>query len=412
MKEKELFDMLENAEDAQVEELAESCPELTEAQLGRLLAKSEKKYIERKPAERQKSKNGEEFGDTASGVDRISRPVWLTPLYTAASLLLVVGMIAGGAVLFRHRGGDDIVIQPSGAITTDECTTIVTTTTAETSTAQTAFTTAASEEETTTTINYEESVYDNETGEWSPYIYPEADSLSTDGTCGEIAFDLAERSEEVYLISDGAVEREKPSGSLNYYGENAIWFTVDPSDDVYPYNYYDYKNQKMSDVPSVLFELVTDSRVSCTDDIKALLRSVYTEDNESYMWSCERLGSGCFDDLNVGDLLKADTCYWYIDYRGQLYVVGATGGKGYLGTTYFNDRPVIITDKTDSSFTAFVPYINTTRPLNEINEDDYPKGCAEFSIVYDTEVDGWRIESSTTLSYTIYKNLRKMATGE
>ena len=43
MKEKELFDMLENAEDAQVEELAESCPELTEAQLGRLLAKSEKK---------------------------------------------------------------------------------------------------------------------------------------------------------------------------------------------------------------------------------------------------------------------------------------------------------------------------------------------------------------------------------
>ena len=410
MKEKELFDMLENAEDAQVEELAESCPELTEAQLERLLAKSEKKYIERKPAERQKSKNGEEFGDTASGVDRISRPVWLTPLYTAASLLLIVGMIAGGAVLFRHRGGDDIVIQPSGAITTDESTTIVTTT-AETSTAQTTFTTAASEEETTTTINYEESVYDNETGEWSPYIYPEADSLSTDGTYGEIAFDLAERSEEVYLISDGTVEREKPSGSPHYYGENAIWFIIDPSDGVYSPNYYDFKNQRMSD-DKVIFELVTDSRVRCTDDIKELLRSVYTEDNESYMWFCERLGSGCFDDLNVGDLLKADTPYKYIDYRGQLYVFGAAGGKGYLGTTYFNDRPVIITDKTDSSFTAFVPYINTTIPLNEVNEEDYPKGCVEFSIVYDTEVDGWRIKSSTPLSYTLYKNLRKMATGE
>ena len=409
MKERELFDMLENADDRQIDQLAESCPELTEAQFERILAKSEKKYAEKKSA--QHTVSGDMVvGDSVSGVERISRPVWLTPLYTAASLILVAGMIAGGAILLRHRGGDDIVIQPSGAITTDESTTIVTTTTAENSTAQTTFTTAASEEETTTTINYEESVYDNETGEWSPYIYPEADSLSTDGTYGEIAFDLAERSEEVYLIS-GAVEREKPSGSSLYYGDNAIWFTVDPSDNVYPLTYYDYKNQRWSD-DKVLFELVTDSRVSCTDDIKELWRSVYTEDYGIYNLFCEALGSGCFDDLNVGDLLKGDTCYWYIDYRGQLYVVGATGGKGYLGTTYFNDRPVIITDKTDSSFTAFVPYIHTTGPLNEINEDDYLKGCAEFSIVYDTEVDGWRIKSSTTLSYTIYENLRKIATDE
>jgi len=135
MKERELFDMLENADDRQIDQLAESCPELTEAQFERILTKSEKKYAEKKSAKHTMS-GDMVVGDSVSGVERISRPVWLAPLYTAASLILVAGMIAGGAILLRHRGGDDIVIQPSGAITTDESTTIVTTTTAENSTAQ------------------------------------------------------------------------------------------------------------------------------------------------------------------------------------------------------------------------------------------------------------------------------------
>ena len=44
MKEKKLFDILGNAEDDSMERLTDKCPEITDAQLDKILAMSERKY--------------------------------------------------------------------------------------------------------------------------------------------------------------------------------------------------------------------------------------------------------------------------------------------------------------------------------------------------------------------------------
>ena len=44
MREKDLFDILENAENDSMERLIDKCPELSDEQLDRILAMSEKKF--------------------------------------------------------------------------------------------------------------------------------------------------------------------------------------------------------------------------------------------------------------------------------------------------------------------------------------------------------------------------------
>ena len=255
MKEKELFDMLENADDRQIDELAESCPELTSAQLERILAKSEKKYAEKKSAKQTMS--GEmEVGDTVSGVERVTRPVWLTPLYTAASLVLVAGLIT-------------VTTDESSPVTT---TTVVSATGTNTATAATTAstgtqTTAAAE--TTTASTAAEAV---------------STSAADDVEFQKIAFDLAERSEEVNLIVN-EFNFEVPSIPYEY---ETIWFAYDDDDRFVAdgfegyngHNNYTSENGTVKDIPyTILYHKVLDSRFHSTDDLRALVKSVYTDEN-------------------------------------------------------------------------------------------------------------------------------------
>lgn len=106
MKEKNLFDILGNAEDDSMERLTEKCPEITDAQLEKILAMSERKYkMKKKELERTgKDNNIIISGGSVAGVERVKRPAWLTPLCTAASLVLVAGIAIGSTIMFR-RGG-------------------------------------------------------------------------------------------------------------------------------------------------------------------------------------------------------------------------------------------------------------------------------------------------------------------
>ena len=86
MKDKNLFDMLENAEDDTMEKLTENCPEISDAKLEELLAETERRYTMKKKEigkirENTNTMNNE---DSVSGVDRVKRPSWLRPLCTGS----------------------------------------------------------------------------------------------------------------------------------------------------------------------------------------------------------------------------------------------------------------------------------------------------------------------------------------
>ena len=128
MNKKNIFDMLENAEDDSMHELTENCPEIGGEQFEKLLAGSERKYkMKKEEIERTRKDNnisGNEY--TVSGVDRVKRPVWLTPLVTAASLVLVTGAVISSVLFLNRNGGingGDSVTPAATAVVTDNTST-------------------------------------------------------------------------------------------------------------------------------------------------------------------------------------------------------------------------------------------------------------------------------------------------
>ncbi len=104
MKEKKIFDILENAENDSMNRLIEKCPEISDEQLDRIYAMSEKKFRKmKKGAERTKRDNNIKMtdNDTVEGVERSRRPVWLTTLSTAASIVLIAGIAVGSTVMIK-----------------------------------------------------------------------------------------------------------------------------------------------------------------------------------------------------------------------------------------------------------------------------------------------------------------------
>lgn len=118
MRRNNIFGVLENAEDSSMDRLIEMCPEITDEELEKILKKSEKKYKERK----KEMNRGITMtsNDSIEGVERSSRPAWMSGLSIAASLILIVGVIAGSTVLMRSgrvdHGGEDI--PPAVSVTT------------------------------------------------------------------------------------------------------------------------------------------------------------------------------------------------------------------------------------------------------------------------------------------------------
>ena len=100
MKEKNIFDILGNAEDDSMERLTDKCPEITEEQLNKILSLSEKKYkVKKKEILKDRTEKDNNIkmteNDVVEGVERVRRPVWLAPLCSVASLILVAGVVLG-----------------------------------------------------------------------------------------------------------------------------------------------------------------------------------------------------------------------------------------------------------------------------------------------------------------------------
>ncbi|NLT09821.1 MAG: hypothetical protein GXY08_09990, partial [Ruminococcus sp.] len=101
MKNKNVFDMLEDAEDEPMKELTDNCPDISKEQFERLLEKTERRYTMRKN-EIDKNIN-EQSENTVSGVERVKRPAWIKPITMAASFVLVAGMVIGSVALLNKN---------------------------------------------------------------------------------------------------------------------------------------------------------------------------------------------------------------------------------------------------------------------------------------------------------------------
>lgn len=128
MKDKNLFDILGNAEDDSMERLTDKCPEITDEQIEKIIAMSESKYRSQKKEilkNRTEKDNNIKMteNDVVEGVERMRRPVWLAPLCSAASLILVAGVVIGAmAFMRRDKPGkiDTGVINPAVTATTSK----------------------------------------------------------------------------------------------------------------------------------------------------------------------------------------------------------------------------------------------------------------------------------------------------
>ena len=385
MKKKNLFDMLENAEDELMNDFTDMSPEISDEQLEKLLAVSERNYkVKKEEIERTRKDNDMTAdADAVSGVDRVKRPVWLTPLLTAASVVLIGGAVFGSVALLKNNrnningGGDDTNIghyqtQPdltglSGATAGSATDTTVTETTATTTAA---VTTETAEELTSDT---------------------KAQDITVDDSFARYAYDMWTKGGDINaLLNDVGIERERVF----------LRFAVDPELGYSIPNFHENTEEILEN--TVLYSHVTDTRFTCTEDLRSYARTVFTEDRIRE-WGSEKTFSSGFDDIDEGDLLPADKIGHFIDYRGKLYIRCTGGGTGYLPAgDYIDELPVIIYNKTDTSFTAYIQ-----NSLFSYNSDTHIEElkCYEVKFVLDPEFNDWRIDDEIYRDAPVYKTM-------
>lgn len=406
MREKNLFDILGNAEDDSMERLTDKCPEITDAQLDRLLAMSERKYkMKKKDTEtnRTEKDNDITMSETVSGVERSRRPVWFTPLCTAASLILVAGIIFGGASLFRRHGkGGGDVVTPAVTVTTTSGTdtTMITTTVTANGTATTAADNNAkctTETGKTSAVTTTAAKDNNNSGSGNHGNDGSGTSgntaTSNDQEYADIAKDIYRNYNEMvifcYFMSKAELDKS-----------DYIWFMADPDTPYYTIDLSsDDPEYNCGESDKVFFARVTDSLFNSLDDIKKHVRKVFSTNSEEY----KKLFDLCSDDMDgieIGGRLNSEqTNYRYIEYKGELYASVADVNAGWIWESIFEEEPIIIADKTDHSFTAFFSCI-PTYPTGK-KEHDY-REARKVKFVLDSETGNWCMDEVTYLDYDVY----------
>ncbi len=375
MEDRRLFDLLGNAEDDSMERLYGRCPEIMDTQFDKLLAMSEKKYsVKKREIEANRTEKEKASGDV-TGVELGRRPAWITPLCTAASIILVTGLVIGSVTFFRRnsKGGGDI--PPVAAVTTTAASTVTTEEiTAAANTSETSTTTAAT--------TAEEYVYTTK-----PYKEPEEVFISE--YYGDTAAGLFRKDEEI-LGASGIIVN-------GYDTDDRLRFQTDPALGLYLYD-IENKGEMLKD--TAFYVHITDSRFHSINDLRNYLRTVYSEDNEHIKNFDENVGRAR-EDFSEDSVLKK--IYRYIEYNDKLYQYYSGGVSSCLPRVYKDDEPVLIADATDNSFTAYIHVW-----YGEINENDPEWGayCEEVELVLDPEYNEWRIESVTEREPSVYVNLR------
>ena len=384
MKNKNIFDMLENAEDELMDDFTDMSPEISDERLDKLLAVSERNYkMKKKEIERAKKDNNINYdADSVSGVERAKRPVWLAPLLTAASLVLVTGAVIGSIALLNRNG------RSVGG--NDDFSTATTSTVENTVISTTATGTAVTEESGTTVTTTVEETAVTEANTTEPNDVQQAGNISASDDLSRYVFEIYKRSEDISMALEGIGVQ---------CGTDYIMFNIDPEAG---YSCYDLEKKNGEWAQDRVFYLpVTDERFSSYDELRQYIRSAFSENCFVYT-SFIGNGKTGLDDVEVGGYLDSSKIGSYIEYRGKLYMFAPSGGKGYVPPVYSDDYPVIIANKTDTSFTAYITeYYGGASDFPDLENCS----CAQVSFILDPEYNDWRIDDITPRPAPYYKNM-------
>ena len=386
-----------------MEFLTEKCPEITDAELDALIDATEKKYKTKKKAKdgTEKDNNINMTENDVSGVEHSRRPAWLAPLLTAASIVLTAGVVLGSVMLLNrhgHNGGG--IEQPAVTATTTSVTAAVSTIATS---AGTATGTAARSTATTQTVTAAETTAETTVYTTVPFVAPAAEKLYVDNELGSIALELFKEDDEVRYYPMG--------GGIEYDYTDRITFAAAPDlTDIWCEDYSRYvpgpidgyeEHPIVNDI--INYAHVTDSRFSSLEDIRNYARSIMSEKRYEQFFG-GKMGKDV-DDLEYMDTIDKEHAKNWIEYRGRLYELDCSRGWGKLPPVFSDFYPVIIADKTDTSYTAYIPlwYIQVEDINNCI--------CVELKLILDPEFNDWRVDNVEQFDGKHYEELYNMLKG-
>ncbi len=261
--------------------------------------------------------------------------------------------------------------QPASEETTVPAATAAVTTTAATTAATTA----------------EDNSTDQQTQYTQPaFTAPEPENMFFNDELGKLALEMCKKEEIEYtlIVAEGGVQTDN---------SDYVMFSVDPK---LEYSGYDpTKNEYSGGEPNnkVYYVRVNDSHFSDFEGFKKYARGLYSENSYKYKRLLESYADG-FDDLEQGEMIAEKDMRYYIGYRGKLYKLFHIAGKGYLERRYDEEYPVIIADKTETSFRAIIPFDReyTQEGVDKVAEDKV--NFVEVKFVLDTENGNWTKESN------------------
>lgn len=217
------------------------------------------------------------------------------------------------------------------------------------------------------------------------FTAPEPENMFFNDELGKLALEMCKKEEIEYtlIVAEGGVQTDN---------SDYVMFSVDPK---LEYSGYDpTKNEYSGGEPNnkVYYVRVNDSHFSDFEGFKKYARGLYSENSYKYKRLLESYADG-FDDLEQGEMIAEKDMRYYIGYRGKLYKLFHIAGKGYLERRYDEEYPVIIADKTETSFRAIIPFDREyTQEVDKVAEDKV--NFVEVKFVLDTENGNWTKESN------------------
>ena len=385
----DIFDYLENAADDEMNMLTDKTPELSDAQIERLLEMSEKKYNRVKNTDADSEHNETEV----SGVERYHRPIWNSPMLTAAACVALIIGVTVFAVLMKKapidNGPVDVPPDIFATVTSSESASSGTNTAAAGSTVYRTVTSAqstAAASETTSTEPVSTTSYASSA---TSDIQTEATVTTTDSPA----------------TSDSAVQSAQIQTTTQQSGSQSVYFIPDYSDGIAASTEYDQQiaNEAMKvyddfitlvdlfditymdkidmsdtfDVVALNEDLMLgtvsdrtstyarfiDPQFKSTQDIKDFINSCVTKENNFYSYQFS--GDVDLDGYPVpvitpGCRTESVMPPKYCDYDGKLYIcldrVSAPGDGGVFRPTIAEGYPMLIKNYPDiEQFKVMIP---------------------------------------------------------
>lgn len=218
------------------------------------------------------------------------------------------------------------------------------------------------------------------------FTAPEPENMFFNDELGKLALEMCKKEEIEYtlIVAEGGVQTDN---------SDYVMFSVDPKLEYFGYD--PTKNEYSGGEPNnkVYYVRVNDSHFSDFEGFKKYARGLYSENSYKYKRLLESYADG-FDDLEQGEMIAEKDMRYYIGYRGKLYKLFHIAGKGYLERRYDEEYPVIIADKTETSFRAIIPFDReyTQEGVDKVAEDKV--NFVEVKFVLDTENGNWTKESN------------------